>query len=241
VSRPRLRLEHCRDLGDGVYEVDPDQARHLLKVRRLYPGALVEGLLPGVRRELRLSLEGERVLVLPVRDLAADRLDVRVVLCPALLKAEAFDLMLRTSAELGAGEIQPLLAARSVPRFEPDRQEEKLARWRRILDEATRQAGATRCPRIYPPLPVDHLRNLPLPEDRYAALLDPEAVPLFDVSPSVAVALAVGPEGDWTPEEAEELKAARFRPVGLGPRILRSPTASMVLVARFTLATERER
>ncbi len=236
MSRPRLRLERCRPAGDGVYEVDPEQARHLLRVRRLHTGALVEGLLPEGKMELRLSVEGDRVLARRIRDLAADRREARVLLCVALLKGEAFDRLLRASAELGVAEVLPLEAVRSVPRIEPEGRGRKLARWRRILEEATRQAGATRPPEIREPLPVRALADLPLPEARYAALLDPDAAPLFSLLPAPEVALAVGPEGDWAPEEAELLRGAGFRPVGLGPRILRSPTAALILAARFVLA-----
>lgn len=38
-------------------------------------------------------------------------------------------------------------------------------------------------------------------------------------------ALAVGPEGGWTDEEQAVLVAAGFVPIGLGPYILRTPTA----------------
>ena len=37
--------------------------------------------------------------------------------------------------------------------------------------------------------------------------------------------LACGPEGGWSPNEDEAAEAAGWKPVDLGPRILRSSTA----------------
>jgi 16S rRNA (uracil1498-N3)-methyltransferase len=44
-------------------------------------------------------------------------------------------------------------------------------------------------------------------------------------------AVAVGPEGGFTDAEVEAARAAGWRPVGLGPRILRVETAALVLAA----------
>ena len=43
--------------------------------------------------------------------------------------------------------------------------------------------------------------------------------------------LAIGPEGGWIPSEIDELRAAGFAPFSLGPRILRTDTAAIALMA----------
>ena len=52
---------------------------------------------------------------------------------------------------------------------------------------------------------------------------------------SRAFLLAVGPEGGWTDDEVELLEAKGFRRYSLGPRILRTDTALVALVARLCL------
>ena len=47
------------------------------------------------------------------------------------------------------------------------------------------------------------------------------------------ITLAVGPEGGWIEAELESLQRAGFRPVDLGPRILRTETAVAALVGRL--------
>jgi 16S rRNA (uracil1498-N3)-methyltransferase len=43
--------------------------------------------------------------------------------------------------------------------------------------------------------------------------------------------LLVGPAGGWEPAEAEQIRAAGFEAVALGPRILRAETAAVAAVA----------
>lgn len=51
-------------------------------------------------------------------------------------------------------------------------------------------------------------------------------------------ALIVGPEGGWEPDERRELLAAGWRPVGLGPRVLRAETAAVLGVALMALGPD---
>jgi RsmE family RNA methyltransferase len=45
------------------------------------------------------------------------------------------------------------------------------------------------------------------------------------------VLLAIGPEGGWNPFELTLLSRHRFQPITLGPRILRTDTACIALLA----------
>ena len=56
-----------------------------------------------------------------------------------------------------------------------------------------------------------------------------------------AGAVLVGPEGGWAPEERDELLAAGWTPVGLGPRVLRAETAAVLGVALMVLGAGMER
>ena len=46
--------------------------------------------------------------------------------------------------------------------------------------------------------------------------------------------LAIGPEGGWTDDEVARLEAHEFRRMSLGPRILRTDTATIALLARLS-------
>jgi RsmE family RNA methyltransferase len=62
------------------------------------------------------------------------------------------------------------------------------------------------------------------------------APPLAALAPAEArAALAVGPEGGWTPYEAEELRRRGFAPFSLGPRVLRVDAAVPYAVGQAEL------
>ena len=46
-----------------------------------------------------------------------------------------------------------------------------------------------------------------------------------------SVAIAIGPEGGWTPEEMSLFTQHQWQPVTLGPRILRAETAAIAAIA----------
>ncbi|MFA7366623.1 MAG: RsmE family RNA methyltransferase [Synergistaceae bacterium] len=48
-------------------------------------------------------------------------------------------------------------------------------------------------------------------------------------------AIAIGPEGDWSPSEIELLLKRGFKPVSLGKRILRASTAVAVACGWFSM------
>ena len=236
VSLPRLRLERSRELEPGCWLISEEEAHHLTHVRRCRDGSLVEGLLPGRRLVLRLA-EDPRGLLGKVEEEHLETIDLPgITLCIALLKAESFDLLLRQATEAGVTRIVPLACDHSVVRLEGDRLGKKLERWRRILEESTKQCGAATPPELTVPVTVEGLSALDLPEQRLVAAIDPDNVPLGAVVPQGSVAVAIGPEGDWSPRELDMLARLGFRSVSLGPRILKAFTAAVVSCSWLTQA-----
>ena len=150
-----------------------------------------------------------------------------LILCPAISKGERFEWVLQKGVELGVTEFQPVITQRTLRR-EPGAG--RWARWRRIIREAAEQSGRGRLPHLHQPLPlaeaVARVRGLAL-------------MPWVGASTPVSRALAaaswpmtlfVGPEGGFAPEEAAAAAEAGVRLVTLGPRILRTETAAIVLV-----------
>lgn len=234
MSLPRLRLEKS-SFTEGKWHITPEEARHLVTVRRCHTGSLVEGLLDGERIRLRLDCGGDSITAVEVsRESEAPPYPVLHLLL-ALLKSDQFDAALRFTAEIGVTKIHLLECERCVPKYFDARTPDKLVRWRKILDEATKQAGSTRPPLIEPPVRLEKLDYSLLPEAKYAALFSDRSVQLNGITINSPVAVAIGPEGDWSPVEASLLIEKGFQPISLGKRILRASTAVAAACSWFML------
>ena len=140
------------------------------------------------------------------------------------------DWLVQKATEVGVAALLPFPAASGdACRLTANR----LSRWRRVAIEACKQSGRRRVPRIEP-----HKSLPPPPEGVLGLLLDPRpgteplAAACADVKPVPSgVWLAVGPESGFDEAESDAGRAAGWRPVGLGPRILRSETAGLLAAA----------
>lgn len=165
-----------------------------------------------------------------------------LVMYPALLPREKFEHVLQKLVEVGAAEIVPVVTMRSLVRDAPD--EARLARWRAIIQEATEQCGRGVLPLLGTPRPFsdalqaatrDSLALLAYEREQALAL----RAALRDARGAGAVSLLVGPEGGYDPAEVDEARQAGALVVSLGPRILRTETASPIFAALVLYERER--
>jgi len=154
----------------------------------------------------------------------------RLVAYPSLLQRDKFEPVLQKLTEIGAAAIAPVITARALVREAPD--ERRLARWRAIMREATEQSGRGVVPEL---LPVVGFANaIDGATGRVIMAYEGErrrGLHSALVSGSNEVALFVGPEGGYAPDEAEAAVRAGAVLITLGPRILRTETASPLLAA----------
>jgi 16S rRNA (uracil1498-N3)-methyltransferase len=161
-----------------------------------------------------------------------------ITLIQAVPKGKNMDLVLQKAVELGAAEIVPLISARTIVRIdergEADRKQE---RWQQIALEACKQCGRNNVPLVTAPVSLEEfLVKPPDAELLLLASLQPDAATIKEVLsghersagglPS-SIAVIVGPEGDFTPEEIARLKEVGALPITLGPTILRAETAAL--------------
>jgi 16S rRNA (uracil1498-N3)-methyltransferase len=161
-----------------------------------------------------------------------------VTLIQALTKGDKLELVVQKATELGVARVLPVTTQRSVPRFGDAgamRALGRRARWQKIAREAARQSGRADVPEIEPVTPLstalaaaakDALKILLWEGEREHALGQ-----VLPPPPVARVVIAVGPEGGFSVEEVEAARAAGFVSVGLGPRVLRTETAALVVLA----------
>jgi 16S rRNA (uracil1498-N3)-methyltransferase len=233
----RLSRVYCESALVAGTEValPASAANHVARVLRLRAGAPIvafDGSGNDYRCEI-VAVEGARVRVL-VGDATAGRREspLAVTLVQAVSRGERMDLTLQKATELGVSVIVPVLSTRSVVRLDERQAAAKLRHWQAVVTSACEQSGRSVLPRVHAPLdlgrylaesPRDGLRLVPNPRAT-------ESLAGLAVAPATAE-LLVGPEGGF--EESELLGAERagFRPVRLGPRVLRTETAGIVALA----------
>jgi 16S rRNA (uracil1498-N3)-methyltransferase len=157
-----------------------------------------------------------------------------ITIVQGLPKAEKLELVLQKGTELGATAFAPAACARSVVKLQ-GKEEAKLARWQRIVEEAARQCGRADVPEVLPPQPL-LAAVAALPGAPAVLVLDEEerALPL---SAAVAplgrrpLALVIGPEGGLAREEVSALVGRGAAPVTLGRLVLRTETAALAALS----------
>lgn len=177
------------------------------------------------KRDVRVAIGAAR----PV----ANESPLAITLLQGIARGEKMDLILQKATELGVAEVRPLSSQRSEVRLDEARGEKRLAHWRSVVVSACEQSGRAQVPPVTPPLSLAAVLA-GLPDGGLRLILDPEGDLAFaTLAPGAEapVVLAVGPEGGWSPLDREQLLAAGFRGLRLGPRVLRTETAGLAAIA----------
>lgn len=155
-----------------------------------------------------------------------------ITLVQAVSAAERMEFTLQKSVELGVAAIQPVISERSIVRLAGERADKRQRRWQDIVIAACEQSGRNRIPEVLPPLPLrDYLaQSVPADTLRLIMSLNRPAT-LNGFAATQHINLMIGPEGGWSAAEEEAAFAAGFRAFTLGPRVLRTETASLAAIA----------
>lgn len=233
--------------GD-TFELGGVEGHHAATVKRFKPGEtmdLVDGA--GLRLacsvisvsagSLELSIDGRTEESVP---------RPRIVLVQALAKDGRDELAIETATELGVDAVIPWQADRSIVRWRAERAEKSVAKWRKTVQAAAKQARRARVPEVLNFLDsaelVDFVAKQPESE---LVLLHEEAPPgglrtgLEQWRAAAQLFLLVGPEGGMSERELtlfESVAPVRLR---LGRHVLRSSTAGPAAIAVLNQALDR--
>ncbi len=161
----------------------------------------------------------------------------RLTLYQALLKGEKFEWVLQKCTEAGVSRFVPLITLRTIP-HDHVALAKKESRWRRIIQEAAEQAHRARLPALSSPLDLAAACGEAAAQNdlvifcwEAASSQRLQAALQAHLPAAARVALFIGPEGGFAPEEALQAQAAGAQVASLGPRILRAETAGLVAIA----------
>jgi 16S rRNA (uracil1498-N3)-methyltransferase len=214
-------------------------AHHAVDVLRLRKGEEVT-VLDGAGREVRCEVESVHrrdVLLKVCKSLLHEPLPYSVTLIQAVPKGKTFETIIQKATELGVAKIIPLLSSRVVVHLNDESTESKIEKWRHVAIEAIKQCGSAWLPQIEKPLSFPELL-------KQAERFDLSMVGFLGSGTShprtffedfarehqrqpKRVALWVGPEGDFSPEEVSAILSLGTKPITMGPLVLRSDTAAI--------------
>lgn len=150
-------------------------------------------------------------------------------LAHALCKGDKFDLIIQKSVELGVAEVTPLISSRSAfGSLEKNRMDKKLNHWHGVMVSAIEQCGRNSLPKLHTFCELETFLEQPF-EGLKCILTPNTAYSLSHLSKEKQKAIVlIGPEGGWSEAELHLAKAKGYTPITLGPRVLRTETASLV-------------
>ena len=227
--------------------VDGDEGFHAATVRRIRPGeSLVLSDGAGTVADCVVVGVGKRSLSARVercRSAAAPNPAVTVV--QGIPKSERSELAIELATEAGADEFIAWQAARCVARWEGERAEKGLRRWRAVARSAARQSRRAWIPDVSGPLSTEALCSYLAEQIEAGAVVlvlhESADVSIMEsaVTQANAIILVVGPEGGISDPEVDALTDAGAAVVRLGPTVLRTSTAAAVALGALGVLTPR--
>lgn len=218
--------------------VSGEEAHHILDVMRLKESDKVVTF-DGTGREyvgfIKEIKRKDLIIEIVETRTPSNKESSKITLIQAIPKKDKMDYIVEKSTELGVSSVIPVIAARTIPDWDESKRNATVERWRKIALGASKQSGRSDIPDVGKI--VDFAQSVQGSDNYDLALiaaLSDEAVPLKNVLKDFKggkVAIAIGPEGDFTPDEIKLAREAGFRLVNLGSRVLKSDTAGLAVLA----------
>ena len=231
---------------NGFFEIRGDDARHISFSLRMRQGEMLtvcDG--DGTDYECKIVfMDGETVrleVVSSHRTVTEPPLEI--CLYQSVPKGDKFEYIVQKAVELGVSRIVPVYSSRCIVKPDPKSEEKKTVRLSRIAHEAAKQCGRGRIPVVMPYMTfAQAVRSCG--ENAFICYENEKSFSLksylHTLSEKNASALSffVGPEGGYSEQEVALAAENGIPAVELGPRILRSETASGFVLSSLTYEFE---
>ena len=231
-----MHLFYCPDLTPTLVELPEEETHHAVNVLRLSAGSTI-GLLDGkgtfAEAEVMETSKKKCVVRILRKETEAPERRARIHLAVAPTKQmDRFEWFLEKATEIGVDRITPVLTHRTErDKLRHDRMEKVLVgamkqsqrKWLPQLDELTKLKELA----SPSPQPLSRGEGSPIPQ-KFFGWCEGEHVDVTSAyDPKKDALMLIGPEGDFTPEEAELLLSNGFQAVSLGKARLRTETAAI--------------
>lgn len=233
-----MELFYSQDIEGGICRLDHDESGHCIKVLRHRAGdeiSVIDGR--GTLHKCRITSDShkgvEAVVVESVSDWGSHPYKLHLAVCPTK-NNDRFEWFAEKACEMGFDELSPVIGDHS------ERRVLKTARVEKILISAAKQSLKAAVPVVNEPVSVKEFIAANAAKNglkMIAYCFDDERVPRRSIKDvlngydGTDVTVMIGPEGDFSHEEAELALQAGFIPVHLGASRLRTETAAIAAAA----------
>ena len=232
---------YCADADftkSSITIVDPHEIHHIKDVLRFQKGSLIQ-IFNGRSQQADAVIEQINEAAIHVRIQSVkqkEEVQVKIILACAPPKKGKFEFIIEKCTELGVDEIIPLKTKRTEVFFNKDKWPGKLSRFEAVAVNASKQSQRVKVPLIHPMVSLSGaLQMLPPNGLRLIASLHNHPKQISEVllksDKDQSVALFIGPEGDFTPDEVSLAMEYGCVPVSLGDTVLKVETAAIAVVA----------
>ena len=233
-----MELFFSRDIEGGICRLDHDESGHCIKVLRHRCGdeiSVIDGCGTLYRCKITSdSHKGVEAMVLEsTPDWGGHPYRLHMAVCPTK-NNDRYEWFAEKACEIGMDEVSPVIGEHS------ERRVFKTARLEKILVSAAKQSLKGAVPSVNEPVSVKEF-ILGCSEGNELKLIaycfEDERVPRRNIKEVLQeyqgtdITVLIGPEGDFSHEEAELAIANGFIPVHLGDSRLRTETAALTAVA----------
>ena len=236
-----MELFFADDIQESRVRLDPDESAHLVRVLRHRAGdeiSVIDGRGTLYRCALEIAdVRGAEARILErTPGFGAHPYHLTMAVCPTK-NLDRYEWFVEKATEIGVDVIAPVIGERS------ERKVLKTERLRRLALSATKQSLKAAIPQIDEPRSVrDFIAAAPADALKLICYCfdDVERIPITAALQSKTeqpVLILIGPEGDFSPEEAALARENGWIPVQLGPSRLRTETAAVVAATAVYLFT----
>ena len=233
-----MELFYSQDIEGGICRLDHDESGHCIKVLRHRSGdeiSVIDGR--GTLYRCRITTDSHKGVEAMVLDSTPDwgthPYHLHLAVCPTK-NNDRYEWFAEKACELGFDELSPVIGDHS------ERKILKTSRVEKILISAAKQSLKAAIPAVNEPVSVkEFIRAADSNETLrlIAYCFEDENIPrrsikeVLDDFNGDKIVVMIGPEGDFSKEEAEMALAAGFIPVHLGASRLRTETAALAAAA----------
>ena len=231
-----MELFYSQDIGNGIIRLGHDESGHCIKVLRHKCSdeiSVIDG--NGTLYRCRITSDShkavEAVILESQDDWGSHPYKLHMAVCPTK-NNDRYEWFAEKACEIGFDELTPIIGDHSERRILKKERVEK------ILVSAAKQSLKASIPTVNDPISVkDFIKSANSELKLIAYCFEDERVPRRSIREALEgfdgkdVAIMIGPEGDFSKEEAELALAAGFIPVHLGESRLRTETAALTATA----------